>query len=204
MKPTASGVAVPGVRKPIKGLVNAPVSSELEKARADVARLKADVAAARRVAENSEASLYKTRRDSKVRLRLTAVLMMTAALIKVMFFPARETEQNQSTQITAVGGTIPLSRVAQRISANNGEVMQALDRLREAFHSLPDEDQVDIVREINAQHPGESMACPLVWTDGTPALYVGKKTGQTPPWITKAINLCAAEVEELRMERGRG
>ena len=204
MKPTASGVAVPGVRKPIRGSADAPALTELDKARADIARLKRDAAAAQNSADKLEACLVKTRRDNKVRLRVTAVCMMTAALIRLIFFPFREPEPGQPAQIVAAGGIIPLSQVTQRISASDGRVMQALDRLRDAFHSLPSEDQMDVVRQINAQHRGESVACPLVWTDGIPALYVGDRNGQTAPWIAKALNQCAEKVEELRIEKGRG
>jgi hypothetical protein len=177
------------------------MNAELENAKAELQRVKAEAAAAQQATERR---IKKSRRDAKVRLRVTAVVMLTAALIKIIWLSAH-------TPQAPILPTVPLPATAGGITAayaatnspGNYEFTRSLNRLRDAFHSFPDDDQLDIVREINRRHPGAAMACPLAWNAaGVPSLYVGDEEGQVPPSVITALNQCASEVEKLRVEKG--
>jgi hypothetical protein len=173
----------------------------------ELKRVKAEAAAARQVAEQSQTKLVESRRDNRLRLRLTALVMMTAALMKLAW------QAGHAPQPTP--GTVqPLARLASSIPARFdgqgggssgslviGQFPRALNRLSAAFHSFPDEDQMEIVHEVNRKYPGSSMTCPLVWKNGVPALYVGEKTGEPPPSLIHAVEQCAKEIEKLRVEK---
>jgi hypothetical protein len=179
------------------------MSAELEFAKAELARVKAEAVAAQLATERLQAHLTKSRRDTKVRLRVIAVVMLTAALIKTAW---------QSAQAPPVSGTAPLPIGAAGIlsapnvmraantpdSPQNREFVRSLNRLRDAFHSFPDEDQIGLIQEINENRP---MACPLAWNEaGIPSLFVGDKKGETPPSMIAALNQCASAIEKLRVK----
>jgi hypothetical protein len=172
----------------------------LENAKAELQRVKAEAAAAQQA---NERRLKKSRRDAKMRLRVTAVVMLTAALIKITWLSA-QTPPPPIPPANA-SGIIP-AYAAQSDdltdSPANQEFTSSLNRLRDAFHSFPDEYQLDIVSEINRRHPGAAMACPLAWNAaGVPSLYVGDKESHAPPSVIAALNQCASEVEKWRTEK---
>jgi hypothetical protein len=166
--------------------------AELEQAKTEARRAWA-------AAERARVALVKTKQDAKFRLRVTAVLMMTVALAKMAWVAA-----NSEPEATAPTVVQPMAKSAGGTPANSatdgtGSTI-ALDRLRDAFHSFPDEDQPDVVREVNRRYAGSEFACPLSWTDGFPALWL-KNSGKVEPMMATALNQCAAGVEKLRQER---
>jgi hypothetical protein len=172
------------------------MNAELETAQAELARVKAEAAAAQQAAQRLLASLKKSGRDAKVRLRVTAVVILTAALIKIAW-------QSAAVPVTPVSRAAPLPAMPAADTSGSRQDLEfnrALNRLRDAFHSFPDEDQLDLIREINDKRP---MACPLLWNDaGVPSLFVGDEKGEAPPSILVALNHCASSIEKLRAERG--
>ncbi len=182
--------------------------TELEKARAETERIREEAAAAHEAAAEARTRMQKSARDAKFRLRATAVIMMTAALVKLGWEAAHAPDP---APMPLVAQTLPPAGVAsasksRQTSDNSASTdaspgAKALERLRTAFHAFPEEDQMDLVREINERYPGPGVACPLVWTDGVPALYVGDPKGKAPPSMVNALNRCALEAEKLRIER---
>lgn len=179
--------------------------TELEKARLEAEWARADAAAASERAERIHAQMLQTKRDAKVRLRITAIIVISAALIKMGWQAAHEPTPTASvtppfqvagggTMLSLPPGTAESSAADEQSAAN-----AALERLRDAFHTLPEEAQIDIVREINAKSLNGEMTCFLAWRDGVPALYVGNKEDKPP--VADALNRCAAGVERLRAER---
>jgi hypothetical protein len=152
--------------------------------------------------------MVKAGRDNKLRLRTTAVIMMTAALLKLGWEAAHAEAPVPAAGIaqplTPAAAAIPVASIdrgkAGSIDSSEGAV--AMERLRDAFHSFPDQDQTILVREINTKYAGTEMTCPLVWNDGVPALYVGdRKGGAPPPLMAAALNRCANAVEKLRADK---
>jgi hypothetical protein len=195
-----NSASTPGLRPPPRTKSEkdkARVSAELENAKAELQRLKAEAAAtAERAAEQLRATVKKSR-DAKVRLRVIAVVMLTAALVKI-------TWQFAAAPVVPVTRLAPLPGVSTTDSPGMREFTRSLNRLRDAFHSLPEEDQVDVVREINEKHPGAAMACPLVWNaQGVPTLFLGDKKGDVPPSMIAALEQCASEIEKLRAEKSQ-
>ena len=176
------------------------IPTELEKAKAEAERAKADSAAAQARADQARAKLEKSTRDSKVRLRLTAVVMMLAALLKLGWQaandPAPATKPGIAQALTPTQNAMPVSSTEATVT--QAEV--ALDRLRDAFHSFPEEDQPDVVREVNEKYAGSDSTCPLAWARGMPALSL-KDGGRWEPMMAAALNHCADGVERLRKER---
>jgi hypothetical protein len=184
------------------------MQAELESAKAELARAKAESAAAQQAAERSEANLKKSRRDNKVRLRLVAVVMLTAALVKIAW-------QSMQAPVAPVVTAAPLPATPAAVSApntiqsagasdtvQNRQFVRSLNRLRDAFHAFPEKDQMDLVREINQKQAGGPMACPLAWNAaGIPSLSVGDNKGQAPPSMIVALDQCASAVEKLRAEK---
>ncbi len=128
--------------------------------------------------------------------------MMTAALVKVGWEAAMAQPPTPKSKIvqpmTVSNGAMPVREGERPVQQTEADA--ALDRLREAFHSFPDEDQPAVVREVNARFGGSEFTCPLAWTEGVPALSV-KDGGKTEPMMAGALNRCAAGVERLRKER---
>ncbi len=186
----------------------ASVNAELEEAKAELQRLKADAAAAERTAEQLRANFKKSRRDVTVRLRVIAVVMLTAALIKITWQSADApvAPVMRAAPLPAMSGAIAMPAAVEETtpdSPGTRKFTQSLNRLRDAFHSLPEEDQLDVVREINEKHPGDAMACPLVWNAlGVPSLFLGDRKSDFPPSIIVALDQCAGEIEKLRAEKG--
>jgi hypothetical protein len=184
------------------------VKAELETVKAELQRVKAESAAVQEATERLQASFTKSRRDTKVRLCVVAVLMLTAALVKIIWLSshAPETPTSRAALVPAVsdGMTTPNPGESDTSdSLGNREFSRSLDRLRDAFHAFPEKDQMDIVREINQKHPGGPMGCPLAWNAaGVPSLFIGDKKGEAPPSMVAALNQCASEVEKLRAEKG--
>ncbi len=196
---------------PVPERLRTAVHKELDKARAEVEAVKADAAAARERAEQARIKLLKSNRDAKVRLRATAAIMMTGALIK-MAWQATQAPSPVPTPITVPPS--PSSAAAPSAvsappspdaagGADQSAGALAMERLLTAFHSFPEEDQPDIVREVNAKHWSDSTTCPFAWNDaGKPSLYVGSEKKDTPvPLLANALNQCASGVERLRAER---
>lgn len=183
-------------------------SRQLEAAKAELERVKAEAAAAQRANEQLQINFEKSRRDTKVRLRVIAVVMLTAALIKITWQSVHSSSApiKIAVSLPAESGTATgdaTANVDTSDSPGTRELSRSLDRLRDAFHSFPEESQSDVVREINQKHPGAALACPLVWNNaGVPSLLVGDKTGNAPPSMIVALNQCASEVEKLRAEKG--
>lgn len=179
--------------------------TELEKAKAEAERARADLSAAQQRADESRAKLLKSKHDSKVRLRVTAVVMMTLALIKLGWQAANE----PTPMLTpTVAQPMPKSAAAMtmRQSSASGDASVApteaqMERLRDAFHAFPEEDQPDVVREVNERYAGTDSTCPLAWNaDGMPSLSL--KDGSKPDgMMAKALSQCAKGVEKLRKER---
>jgi hypothetical protein len=180
----------------------------LEIAKAELQLAKADAAAAERVIEQLRANFKKSRRVATVRLRVIAVVMLTAALIKITWLSAQDS-------VTPPTPAMPLPVMHRSIGTPNTadaditdspgtrEFTRSLNRLRDAFHSLPEEDQRDVVREINQKNPGAAMACPLGWdAQGVPSLFLGDRKGDVPPSVIAALDQCAGEIEKLRTEKG--
>lgn len=172
--------------------------NELEKARAEVQRARADMAAAQDRADQAKAKLQQATRDAKVRLRWTAVIMMTAALLKVGWEAAMRQSPVTSSEIVQ-----PMAESSGAMAVQSGaptEAQVALERLHDAFYAFPDEDQPAVVKEVNARYAGSEFTCPLAWSEGVPALSV-KDRGKAEPMMAGALNRCAAGVERLRRER---
>jgi len=189
------------LRSPAAATAKRGPLTELEKAREEANRARADGAAAQERAEQAKARMLKSTRDAKVRLRVTAVIMMTAALLRL----AWEANSQPSAPVAKVILPIGQSSVAgEKTVAANSQPTQAevaLDRLRDAFHSFPDEDQPAVVSEVNTHYAGTELTCPLAWSSkGIPALSV-KDNGEAVPLMAGALNQCAAGVEKLRQER---
>jgi hypothetical protein len=195
------------LRSPLREQAKGRPPIELEKARAEVERARADTAAAQERADQLKAKMLRSSRDAKFRLRATAVIMMTAALLKIGW------EAAHASTTPGFGSVQPSAQTAQAMSANsssnsasasgpanNSEGVKALERLRDAFHSFPDEDQVELVHQINKHNVNGVMTCPLVWHNGVPSLYVGDKTRDTPPYVASSLNHCSEAVEKLRAE----
>ena len=188
---------------------NSRVIAELEIAKAELVRVKAEAATAMQTTERLRASYTKSRQDAKVRLRVVAVAMLTAALIKIAWLSAQAsvTPTLRAAPLPATSGGIATPYTGPAADASNSprdrEFSRSLNRLRDAFNSFPEEDQAEVVREINQRRPGAALACPLVWNDaGVPSLFVGDKKGEAPPSAIAALDQCASEVEKLRIERG--
>jgi hypothetical protein len=184
----------------------ARATSELEDAKAELQYFKAEAAAAERANVQLRASVKKSRRDATVRLRVIAVVMLTAALIKIAWLSAQAPVAPvvRAAPLPALPGALPAAAEADTTdSPGTREFTRSLNRLRDAFHSLPEEDQLDVVREINEKNPDAAMACPLVWdAAGVPSLFLGDKKGDVPPSMIAALNQCASEIEKLRAEKG--
>ena len=166
--------------------------TELERARAEV------LAAQQREYE-AQVKLEKTKRAAKVRLRVTAFLMMTAALVKLAWnwndgpVPATATSvEKLITQSTAA--------ILVKTGVRPTESEAALLRLHDAFITLPEQDAQDVVQEVNKRYAGTEFTCSLAWNEGMPALSVKSSAGN-PPMLASAANQCAAGVERLRRER---
>jgi len=173
---------------------HAAAPAELERVRREVDQARADAVAAR-------ARMLKSTRDSKVRLRVTAVIMMTAALLRLAWEANSQLPAPTAKVIEPIRQSAPPA--ALRVSANSQPTAAevALDRLRDAFHLFPDEDQPVVVSEVNARYAGTDFTCPLAWSiNGMPALLV-KDRGPAIPMMAGALNQCAAGVEKLREER---
>lgn len=175
--------------------------TELEKARQEASRARADALAAQERADQARERLLKNKRDTKMRLRATAVIMLTAALLRLAW-EASNTQPPapvaSAVQPIAQGtaGALPEASTTETTQAE-----LALDRLRDAFSSFPDEDQPAVVSEVNARYAGTEFSCPLAWsTKGMPTLSVGGNGG-SQPIIARAANQCAAGVEKLRSDR---
>jgi hypothetical protein len=173
----------------------------LERAKAALARLEAEVAASQRAADQLKSDLAKSRRNNKVRLRVTAVVMMTAALIKLTWDATHAPPPILPPATSTIPSSLAPHSGDSSDNAVEGSAPQALDRLRSAFLTMPDMDQLDIVREINRKHSAGPLACPLAWKDGVPSLSLGDQQGEAPT-MAAALNRCASEVEKLRIERG--
>ncbi len=173
--------------------------TELEKAKAETERAKADTKAAQVRAEQARAKLEKSTRDSKVRLRVTAVVMMTAALLK-LGWEAAQAPTPPTTQ--SLAQAVAASQDALPVQSSNAAIPQAevaLDRLSDAFHAFPEKDQPTVVREVNERFAGTEFSCPLAWAEGIPSLSV-KDKGNAEQMMSAALNQCAAGVERLRKE----
>ena len=193
------------LRNPSPGAGKRGAPSELDKARAETELMRAQAKAERESAEQLRATLRKSTRDAKVRMRATAVILMTAALLKIAWEAAYKPEPVPTPITAQPSSPSPGAQIAAKNAplADQSEGALALERLRTAFHSFPGEDQMDVVREVNERRWGPEMTCPLVWNDaGVPALYVGDKKGEMPPpLVAKALNHCAGGIERLRAER---
>jgi hypothetical protein len=185
------------------------MAGELENAKAELLRLKAEAAVAECATEQLRANFKKSRRVATVRLRVIAVVMLTAALIKITWLSAQApvAPATRAMPLPAMHGGIGTPNTADAdITDSSGtrEFTRSLNRLRDAFHSLPEEDQLDVVREINEKNPGAAMACPLVWNaQGVPSLFLGDRNGDVPPSVIAALDQCAGEIEKLRIEKGQ-
>ena len=186
------------------------VQAQLEKAKAEAAALRAEAAKARESAAAERDRLLRSKRDGKVRLRVTAVVMMTAALIRIGWEATRTAEP----PVTAtVAGALPgsthgvtavnlsLKKTADGPTDDNSVGGKALERIRTAFHSFPELDQAEVVKEVNKRFPGEEMTCPITWQGGRPILSVGDSQGVGPPSVGDALNRCASGIERLRAEK---
>jgi len=177
----------------------------MAKAAEEIKRIKAEAVAAIQAAEQWQARLTDLRRDNKRRLRLTALIMMTAALTRLAWEAAHTPEPPLATiqPLTGLAGSLPPHFGTQDDKASglasNPQFSRALNRLRDAFHSFPEEQQENLVSQVNKKYSGGSPVCPLVWNQGVPALYVDEK--EPPPWLAHAIDRCASEVEKLRAEK---
>jgi hypothetical protein len=187
------------LRSPVLQVNKRSEPTELEKARAETELLRTEVAAAHKSAAESQASMQRSSRDAKFRLRATAAIMMTAALLKMAWEAA-----HSPTAVPTPSRAQPLAQ-----STKSGKVLTdqspgavALERLRDAFHSFPGRDQTDLVREVNEKYAGTALACPLVWTDGVPSLYVGDPKGMAPASMVDALNRCATAIEKRRQQTG--
>ena len=199
------------LRSPFHEAIQGGPLTELDKARAEADKLRAEAAAAVAKAEKLRASMLRSTRDAKFRLRATAAVMMTAALLKLAWQAANATTPvpvPERAQPLPPSAAAPASvNPAPAQAGEDGEAVDpspgalALERLRTAFHSFPDEDQWEVVRQVNERYAGAGLACPLEWKDGIPALYVGDKKGDAPPSMVKALNQCSEGVEKLRLER---
>ncbi len=197
------------LRQPTKAEKDKLLAAELETAKAELQRAKAEAAAAQRATEQLRATVKKSRRDAKVRLRIIAVVMLTAALIKITWLSAQApvAPVTRAAPLPAMpGGGIampPAAEASTTDSPGTHAFTRSLNRLRDAFHSLPEEDQLDVVREINEKNPAAAMACPLVWNaQGVPSLFLGDRKGDVPPSMIAALDQCASEIEKLRAEKG--
>ena len=85
MKQDFSGATVLNLHNSLNevGDKRVSVQAELAKARAETAALRKEAVAARGTAEAARVKLLRSKRDNKVRLRVTAVVMMIAALIRI-------------------------------------------------------------------------------------------------------------------------
>jgi hypothetical protein len=198
--------------------------SELEKARAETARVRVEIAAAHESAAQACAKMQQSKRDAKFRLRATAMVMMTAALLRLGWQAAHEPPAVPAAitvQPLAVSSTgMSVSRSDQtgkgassvdhntvdhitvdHITVDHSEGAKALERLRGAFLAFPDETNIEVVAEINAKYKGPGLACPLVWEKGIPSLYVGDPEGVAPPSMVNSLNRCSREAEKLRVEK---
>jgi hypothetical protein len=182
--------------------------SELESARAEIEHIREEAAAAYEAAAEARARLQKFARHVKFRLRATAVIMLTAALLKLGWETAHAPNPSPTTRVsrslTPVGVTSeswPKPTATTATSVDNSAGANALKRLRDAFQAFPEEDQIDIVHEMNEKYAGPGRACPLVWKNGAPSLYVGDPTGFNSPSMVNTINRCASELEKLRVDR---
>jgi hypothetical protein len=182
---------------------------ELASSKAEVRRVTDEAAAARHASEQLRVNVAKSRRDNKFRLRVAAVIMLMAALIKIAWVSAQSPPAPPSLAVPLpplAAASVPIVNPAAAseglIPPANLQLSRALNRLSDAFHSFPEEHQMDVVREINQKHPGDALACPMAWSEGEPALYVGDKKGEVPPSVVGTLNQCASEVEKLRAERG--
>jgi hypothetical protein len=98
---------------------------------------------------------------------------------------------------------LPLPHVQQKDQSSSPEDIQfalAVDRLQDAFNSLP-ESQSEIVKMVNQKNPGGPLACPLAWNNGQASLYLGGGKGSDPLSLAAAMNQCADATEKLRAER---
>ncbi len=134
-----------------------------------------------------------------MRLRVTAMVMITAALLK-LGWQASQAPTRPATP--SVAQPLTASRDALPVQSDHSPIPQAevaLNRLRDAFHEFPEKDQPTVVREVNERFAGTEFSCPLAWADGVPSLSV-KDKGKAEPMMAAALNQCAAGVERLRNE----
>jgi hypothetical protein len=199
MNETAQGGTTLNLRNPFGAAGKADLPrTELEKAKAEAQAARAQAAAAVENAERLRANLLRSKRDAKVRLRITAAIMMTAALLKIAWQAAQAPAADAvplKTQPLAASAALNGVNSSDRAFKDSAAVL-ALERVRTAFHAFPEEDQVDLVREVNQTYAGIGLSCPLEWRDGVPILRVGD-----PPSMAAALNQCAAGVERLRADR---
>lgn len=178
-------------------------TSDLANVKAELRSVKEEASVAREATEHFRAGVAKSRRNAKYRLRVTALVMLVAALIKLAWVAAQPPPSAPAVPLPPPPiASIPIPIAAPlaetRISPGNLQLSRALNRLGDAFRAFP-EDQRDVVAEINRKHPGNSMACPLAWNDeGVPSLFVG---GKAPLSVVEELNRCASELEELSVEK---
>jgi hypothetical protein len=186
--------------------LNQQPQPDLEKAKADLERLQSEMAASQRANDKLLEDLARAKHNSKVRLRVVAVVMMVAALVRLAWVYSDTPPAAQPVALPPVAASGPAAATAAVHSpdsvskALDSPATQGLDRLTDAFRSMPDEDQVDLIAKINARNPGGPPACPLAWNDGVPSLSLGDKKGQAPS-MSAALNQCAAAVEKYRLEK---
>ncbi len=191
-QPAANALAL---RRPPAKTTQQDIAAQLDRARADAV-------AAQRRADEARAKMIKSSRDSKVRLRVTAVVMMTAALLKLAWQAASSQPPPPSAAILQpLPSSSSASSLPVRPTVDASASAAALDRLRDAFHSFPDQDQPDIVREVNERYANQGLTCNLAWKDGSPALSVGGKDANIPPMMARALDRCAEGIEKLRAEK---
>lgn len=161
----------------------------------ELEKLRADLVAAQRRGDETLAKLVSSTRSAKVRLRVTAVVMMTAALATVAW-----NGMNGPVPAAAPGIQRPSMPHAAAIVVKTaaGPNESALGRLHAAFLTLPEQDQQETVREVNARYAGTEFTCPLAWNEGMPELSV--KAEKQQPMMASAANQCAAGIERLRRE----
>ncbi len=124
---------------------------------------------------------------------------MTAALVRVAW-EAMNTQAPVVTSSIEKKITQTTAAIIARTDERPSEAEVGLDRLRDAFHSFPEEDQPTVVREVNLRYAGTEFTCPLAWIQGIPELSVKDKRNNQP-MMAEALNQCASGVERLRREK---
>jgi hypothetical protein len=113
--------------------------AELKRAQAELQRVKAEAAAAQQATERLRASVAKSRRDTKFRLRVVAVVMLTAALIKILWLSAQSPPAlpkiaaplPPSNSLSTPGGAKAKGGASD--SSADVQFSRALNRLHDAF-----------------------------------------------------------------------